>query len=81
MAHQITALSAVFAHLQAAENHDLKRKLAETQLALERTAMEREDFREGNGYAGGNLTWRRRAQLLQEECEELYDELVSLRGE
>ena len=72
----VAALRAVIGHFEPDE-------LAEAKLALERARMEREDFRQGYGPAFAaaspaevcNLTWRRRADVLQEEaCE--YHEIV-----
>jgi hypothetical protein len=72
----VAALRAVIGHFEPDE-------LAEAKRALERARMEREDFRQGYGPAFTaaspsevcNLTWRRRADVLQEEaCE--YHEIV-----
>ena len=78
---QIAALSRVFEKQQDEQMGGLKRKLLETTLALERAAMEREDFRAGNG--PGFLTspgqvetvsWRRCRRGLQAEALELQDD-------
>ena len=70
----VAALRAVIGHFEPDE-------LAEAKLALERARMEREDFRQGYGPAFAaaspaevcNLTWRRRAVVLQEEACEYHD--------
>ena len=77
---KIAALGAVFAELQSDQVRGLKRKLAETTLAMERARMEREDFRQGNApYLNYNLTWRGRCEALRHEAldyEEEKDDLV-----
>ena len=46
---QIAALTTVFEKLQDPELRNLKRRLGETMLEMERARMEREDFRQGGG--------------------------------
>ena len=82
---QIAALTTVCERMQDQETRNLKRKLEETTLAMERARMEREDFRQGMGpcYMANeqqNCTWRRRSTMLQNEALDLEgekDELLS----
>ena len=70
---QVAALSTAFQHLQDPMVKDLKRKLEETTLEMERARMEREDFRQGGGpsdvwgspAANSPLSLRRYTENLQ----------------
>ena len=79
---QIAALTTVCEKMQDQETRSLKRKLEETTLAMERTSMEREDFRQGNApYLNYNLTWRGRCKALRHDALDLEEEKDDLLGE
>ena len=80
---KIAALSTVFAELQSDQVRGLKRKLAETTLAMERGRMECEDFRLGNAPCHNYklLTWRGCCEVLRHEALEYEEENDELVGE
>jgi hypothetical protein len=75
---QIAALATVYEQLQDSELRNLKRKLGETTLEMERARMEREDFRQGGGpsdvwgspAAISPLSLRRYTENLQDTAED-----------
>ena len=85
---QIAALTTVYEKLQVPEMRNLKRKLEDTTLALERAGMEREDFRQGGGPSDvwGNpaeispLSLRRYAENLQDTAEDALQTITEARN-
>jgi regulator of replication initiation timing len=79
MALQVSALTTVFETLLPEETRELKRKLEVSELENTRLATENADLRQGNGDAGGNLTWRSRSARLQQECMDYHEDVQELR--
>jgi hypothetical protein len=85
---QIAALSTVFEKLQEPVVRNLKRKLGETTLEMERARMEREDFRQGGGpcdvwgspVANSPLSLRRYTENLQDTAEDALQTITEARN-
>ena len=58
--------------------HESTPAMEQALLDLERARVTAEDYRQGNGPAGGNCTWRRRTSLLQEDAQEMNDTLAQI---
>ena len=85
---QVAALSTAFQNLQDPIVKDLKRKLEETTLEMERARMEREDFRQGGGpsdvwgspAANSPLSLRRYTENLQDTAEDALQTITEARN-